>query len=79
MRAGFPGEVPNCAHSAFEAADGTAYTEVHHIQPLSEGGVDIPINVACLCALHHREVHHGRFASALTAMLRSLRTGEPSS
>jgi hypothetical protein len=42
MRAGFPGEVPNCAHPAFEAADGTAYTEVHHIQPLSEGGVDIP-------------------------------------
>ena len=40
--------------------DGIPYSEVHHIEPLSEGGEDVLENVACLCPAHHREVHIGR-------------------
>jgi predicted HNH restriction endonuclease len=53
--------------------DDLPYTEVHHIEPLSEGGEDVLENVACLCPAHHREVHIGRRASELVAALRALR------
>ncbi len=69
-------EVPNCNHPTFLDEDGIAYTEVHHIEPLSEGGPDILENVACLCPAHHREVHLGRRAAELTAALRSIRDGQ---
>jgi predicted HNH restriction endonuclease len=65
--------VPNCNHPTFLDEDGIPYTEVHHIEPLSEGGPDVLENVACLCPAHHREVHLGRRASELTAALRAIR------
>ena len=66
-------EIHSCAHPTFETAEGIPYTEVHHIIPLSDGGPDTIDNVACLCAAHHREVHFGIAASALTAQLKELR------
>jgi len=32
----------------FEGRDGRPYSEVHHIEPLAEGGADMPANVASL-------------------------------
>lgn len=39
--------------------DGRFYLEVHHLEPLSKGGRDIPDNVAALCPNCHRMLHHG--------------------
>jgi 5-methylcytosine-specific restriction endonuclease McrA len=69
-------EVPDCNHSTFLDEDGIPYTEVHHIEPLSEGGADILENVACLCPAHHREAHLGRRATELAAALRAIRNQE---
>jgi predicted HNH restriction endonuclease len=66
-------EIPNCKHPVFVDVDGIPFTEVHHIEPLSEGGEDVLENVACLCPAHHREVHVGRRAPDLTAALRAVR------
>jgi len=71
-------EVVNCGHPSFQTIGGLAYTEVHHIIPLSEGGDDIIENVACLCAGHHREVHLGQQAQSLTEYLKSIRGGPKS-
>lgn len=40
-------------------SDGTPYLEVHHIIPLSEGGMDHIDNTIALCPNCHREVHLG--------------------
>jgi hypothetical protein len=43
----------------FLRPDGDPYLEVHHIQPLSEGGADSVENSAGLCPNCHRECHSG--------------------
>ncbi len=73
VRASFRCEVPGCTHPVFEAKDGKPYSEVHHIEPLSEGGEDKVANVACIRPAHHREVHHGKGADAITTALTQLR------
>jgi predicted HNH restriction endonuclease len=40
-------------------ADGTPYLEVHHIEPLAEGGEDVIENTVALCPNCHRKVHYG--------------------
>ena len=40
--------------------DNSPYLEIHHIQPLSEGGVDSLENVLALCPNCHRELHFGK-------------------
>src|SRR5262245_17739719 len=66
-------EVPGCPHPTFVTPDGVPYTEVHHIEPLADGGEDTIENVPCICPAHHREVHLGAGAVELTAQLRALR------
>lgn len=66
-------EVRDCEHLSFETPNGFAYVEIHHIDPLADGGEDTIENVACLCPLHHREVHLGKRAKELTAQLKALR------
>jgi len=39
--------------------DGTAYLEVHHLTPLSQGGEDSVKNTIALCPNCHRKTHHG--------------------
>jgi hypothetical protein len=70
-------EVPDCKHPIFMDEDDVPYTEVHHIEPLSDGGEDVLENTACLCPAHHREVHFGRRALELTSALRALRNANP--
>lgn len=43
----------------FLRINGEGFLEVHHIQPLSEGGEDTVQNAAALCPNCHRECHHG--------------------
>ena len=69
VRGAFRCEVPDCAHPAFEGRDGRPYSEVHHIEPLAEGGADTPANVASVCPAHHREAHHGRQAGEIRTAL----------
>lgn len=69
VRGGFRCELPGCAHPVFEGRDGRPYSEVHHIEPLAEGGADTPANVASVCPAHHREAHHGRQAGEIRAAL----------
>jgi 5-methylcytosine-specific restriction endonuclease McrA len=73
LRADHRCEVPGCRHPVFECADGTKYSEVHHIVPLADGGEDVLSNVACLCPAHHREAHVGKNARDVTGALRSVR------
>lgn len=73
VRANFCCEVPNCAHPQFRNTEGHPYCEVHHIQPLSEGGYDTIENAACVCPSHHREAHHGLAAPEIRESLSALR------
>lgn len=66
-------EVRDCKHPSFQTVAGFAYVEIHHIDPLTDGGEDTIENVACLCPLHHREVHLGKTGKELTAQLKALR------
>lgn len=72
-RAAFACEVPGCTHPQFIGSDGSPYSEVHHITPLSVGGLDTVDNVASLCPAHHREVHFGKDAKRLTEQLEEVR------
>lgn len=73
-RAGGACEVPECPHPIFLTADGRPFLEVHHIEPLSEGGPDTPNNVAAVCPSHHREAHHGHGALSIREALTVLRS-----
>lgn len=42
------------------ASDNSPYLEVHHIKPLSEGGLDTLENVIALCPNCHRNLHFGQ-------------------
>lgn len=65
MRAGSQCEVADCAHDLFIDVADQPYCEIHHINPLSEGGADEIENVVCVCPAHHREAHFGKNAQAL--------------
>jgi hypothetical protein len=73
VRADFRCEVPRCRHPSFLDHDGRPYCEVHHIEPLADGGDDTPENAACVCPAHHREAHHGAQAASLKKVLSTIR------
>jgi hypothetical protein len=76
IRASHKCEIRDCQHPTFQTLEGLAYTEVHHIIPLAHGGEDTIENAACLCPAHHREIHLGRRAAALTAQLKEMRAAK---
>lgn len=43
----------------FLRKDGRAYLEPHHINRLSDGGLDHPLYVGAICPACHREIHYG--------------------
>ena len=69
-------EFSGCKHALFEGGDGKPYCEVHHITPLSDGGLDVIENVVCLCPSHHKEAHFGKNALELKHMFQGLRTAD---
>ena len=44
----------------FKRSDESIFLEVHHITPLSEGGLDMLENACALCPTCHRLLHHGK-------------------
>lgn len=74
-RASFKCEVPSCSVPSFIGGDSHPYVETHHLVPLAAGGEDTIANTACLCALHHREIHCGRDRVELTTVLQTVRAG----
>jgi predicted HNH restriction endonuclease len=68
-RAQFRCEIPGCDWPGFIRTDGKQFIEVHHIQPLADGGEDVPENAAAICPGHHRESHSGNGADRLKSML----------
>lgn len=61
-----------CSEPGFPMPDGRLYLETHHIIPLSHGGLDQPRNVVALCAVHHREAHHGARRDQIADQLKRL-------
>lgn len=54
------GHCDQCQQPApFSRKDGTPYLEVHHVQPLAEGGSDTLENTVALCPTCHRYAHFG--------------------
>ncbi|XXD08742.1 HNH endonuclease [Klebsiella sp. R445] len=55
------GKCEKCERDApfIRAANNTPYLEVHHIKPLSEGGLDTVENAIALCPNCHRQAHFG--------------------
>ena len=68
-RSGGTCEVPECGWVGFGKDDGSRFIEVHHIQPLAEGGADTIENTAGICPNCHRRAHYGADRRALAAML----------
>jgi 5-methylcytosine-specific restriction endonuclease McrA len=73
LRANYRCELPGCEHPVFVCADGSIYSEVHHIVPLAQGGEDVLSNVACVCPAHHREAHVGKRARDVEEALKAVR------
>lgn len=51
-------EAPDCDWESFTTAEGTPFIEVHHIQPLAEGGPDSLDNCIALCPGCHSRAHY---------------------
>lgn len=54
----------------FQKADGTPYLEPHHINRLSDGGLDHPFHVGAICPNCHQHIHHGKGGTSLNNELR---------
>lgn len=66
-------EVDGCTSPRFMTDLGEHFVEVHHLEPLSEGGPDTLENTVCLCPTHHRLIHHGKDRSELKKKLEDKR------
>lgn len=66
------GNCEACGSNApFLRPNGLPYLEVHHIERLSDGGLDAPDHMAAICPTCHRRVHYGADNKAYNASLRS--------
>lgn len=54
------GKCESCNKDApFKKKNGSPYLEPHHINRLSDGGLDHPRYIGAICPTCHREIHHG--------------------
>jgi 5-methylcytosine-specific restriction protein A len=54
------GVCESCGDKApFMKKNGAPYLEPHHVQRLSDGGLDHPSHIGAICPTCHREIHHG--------------------
>jgi len=59
-----------CGASApFKDINGQPFLEVHHIQKLSDNGLDTPENVAAITPNCHKRIHHGEGGSEIDKKL----------
>ncbi|MQT58658.1 HNH endonuclease [Pseudomonas sp. FSL R10-0399] len=54
----------------FLKKDGTPYLEPHHVNRLSDGGLDHPRYVGAVCPSCHREIHSGVLGALVNARLK---------
>ncbi len=54
----------------FIKKDGTPYLEPHHVNRLSDGGLDHPRYVGAVCPSCHREIHSGVLGALVNARLK---------
>lgn len=66
------GKCESCHKDApFVRKNGTPYLEPHHINRLSDGGLDHPRFVGAVCPACHREIHYGLDGVKLNEQLRA--------
>lgn len=62
----------SCGQAApFSRKNGTPYLEPHHINRLSDGGIDHPKYMGAICPACHREIHHGQHGYEKNEILRT--------
>ncbi|HEK1685308.1 TPA: HNH endonuclease [Pseudomonas putida] len=73
------GKCESCGEQApFVKKDGTPYLEPHHVNRLSDGGLDHPCYVGAICPTCHREIHSGVDGAIRNELLKKyLREVEP--
>ncbi len=60
-----------CGQTApFNRRNKEPYLEPHHLEKLSDGGLDHPDNIAAVCPNCHREIHYGANGEELNARAR---------
>ncbi|MFK9084468.1 HNH endonuclease [Pseudomonas neuropathica] len=65
------GECESCEKPApFLKKDGNPYLEPHHVNRLSDGGLDHPRYVGAVCPSCHREIHSGEHGALLNERLK---------
>jgi 5-methylcytosine-specific restriction protein A len=65
------GKCESCGNGApFFRKDGSPYLEPHHINRLSDGGLDHPRYIGAVCPACHREIHYGLNGGAKNEKLR---------
>lgn len=65
------GTCESCEKPApFKKKDGSHYLEPHHVNRLSDGGLDHPRYVAAVCPNCHREIHSGADGASLNERLK---------
>mgnify|MGYP005755078435 CR=1 FL=1 len=55
----------------FLRKDGSPYLEVHHVDRVSDGGLDAPHKVAAICPTCHRRIHYGSDGQQVNEALRA--------
>lgn len=66
------GNCESCEKPApFIKKNGSPYLEPHHINRLSDGGLDHPKFIGAICPACHREIHHGLNGKTKNEMLRA--------
>lgn len=65
------GQCESCNKPApFLKKNGAPYLEPHHVNRLSDGGLDHPRYIGAICPACHREIHHGLDGKAKNEMLK---------
>lgn len=65
-RSSYKCEVKGCSYEGFVKEDGVKYIEVHHVEPLADGGSDSIDNTAAVCPNCHRKLHYGKYKQQLS-------------
>lgn len=75
------GNCESCKEPApFMKKNGSPYLEPHHVNRLSDGGLDHPRYIGAICPACHREIHHGFYGHEKNEKLKNyISTIEPKS
>lgn len=66
------GNCESCENPApFMKTNGSPYLEPHHVNRLSDGGLDHPRFIGAICPTCHREIHHGLNGKAKNEALKA--------